>query len=187
MDKELQDLLDGIKGGPNSGSKPPLNTVPQTLQTTISSLPPSMLTPDKLEDFILQNTSNIVQNGVSVIEDMKNAISQTIDPDEISALADIIKSTNGSLEILNKLNISNKKLSGRTGSGNILNSGNTNVFIGTREEAFKQILNNKSKKDINVEYTEIKEDDHVALNAVNPKEELIEDLVKEIKNETIKT
>ena len=43
----------------------------------------------------------------------------------------------------------------------------------------------KNKKDIDVKYTEFKEDDLTMLNVVNSKEEIVENLVKEIKEEKV--
>ena len=143
MDAELEKILNDLK----PSHKPGLNMPISTLQPTISSQPVQRLTSDRLDDFVLQNASNIVQDGVDMIKDLKNAISQTIDPDEVSSLADLIKATNGSLEILNKLNITNKKL-GVKSNGKIINSGNTNVFIGTREDALKTIMNKKDSIDV---------------------------------------
>ncbi len=161
MDKEFEDLLNNIK----TGSKPPLNVPNLTLQPTISAQSVTQLTSDKLEDFLLKNASNIVQNGVELIKDLKDSITQAIDADEVSALADMIKATNGSLEILNKLNINNKKLNIKSG-GKIINSGNTNIFVGTREDVLSQlnINKNKSKKEtiVNAEFTEIDEDEDVS-------------------------
>ena len=143
MDAELEKILNDLK----PSHKPGLNMPISTLQPTISSQPVQRLTSDRLDDFVLQNASNIVQDGVDMIKDLKNSISQTIDPDEVSSLADLIKATNGSLEILNKLNITNKKL-GVKSNGKIINSGNTNVFIGTREDALKTIMNKKDSIDV---------------------------------------
>lgn len=176
MDAELEKILNDLK----PSHKPGLNMPISTLQPTISSLPMQRLTSDKLEDFVLQNASSIVSDGIDLIKDLKNNVSQAIDSNEIEALASTIKAVNGSLEILNKLNINNKKQSGMT--RNISNSGNTAIFIGTREEALKQI---KNKKDIDVKYTEFKEDDLTMLNVVNSKEEIVENLVKEIKEEKV--
>ena len=115
MDKELETILNDLK----SGSKPMLNKPFLTLGTAISASPMIVPTPKLVEgelgDFILKNTQSIVENGVSVIEDMKNAVSQTVDPDEVSSLADLIKATTTSIEVLNKIHIANKKLAIKTG------------------------------------------------------------------------
>lgn len=154
MDKELSDLLDDIKG-----SKPALNKPNLTLGTAISASPSSRLVEGELGDFILKNTQSIVENGVNIIEDMKNVISQTIDPDEVSSMADLIKATTSTIEILNKIHIQNKKMENKTG-GKIINSGNTNIFVGTREDALKAIEN---KKSIDVECVEIKDEEKIPI------------------------
>ena len=167
MDLELEKLLDDLK----PTSKPALNSPISTLQPTISSQPMPRLTSDKLDDFVMHNASNIIQDGVDLIRDIKDSISQAIDPDEVSALADIIKATNGSLDVLNKMSISNKKMGIKTDSHVINNSGNTNIFVGTREDAMKNIIN--KKKDVDVEYTEVKQD-VPALNETKKSEEIID-------------
>ena len=179
MDAELEKLLDEIQGGSKSPSKPPLNKQIQTLGSPITALPMSRLVEADLSDFILSNTKNIVENGVNVISDLKSAISQTIDPDEISALADIIKSTNGSIEILNKIHLQNKKLSGKT-DGNTFNSKQTNVFVGTRQEILDNVINNKAKKDsIDVEFKD------ETPSKILPKEKVVATLEKEIQADMI--
>lgn len=184
MDSELEELLSNIKA---DTQKPPLNVPTVTTNTapTVSS-PIAPLKEEDLTDFIIQKTQKLVLTGLDTVEDLKQTISQTVDSEEIAAFAEVVEATNKSIEILNKINLQNKKakaakeikqmdLEGKS-SPTQITGGNNNILIATREEILKQFTNNafsSKKKEIEVEVQEEAEEPSVTLP--EPSEPKLED------------
>jgi hypothetical protein len=136
-------------------------------QTTAKSVPrgtPSNINEDNINDYILQKTGTLIDAGLGAVSDLKDFIVQGQNPDEIAALSELISSTTKAIEALNKINLQNKKaktdkelktidIEGKkaiAGSlpGNITN--NTVNLVASREEIFKQLLNNVQEETIEV-------------------------------------
>ena len=131
-------------------------TLPLT-NKPVNSIPEVNLTSDSVEEYILNKTSNLVDTSIDAIEDIKDYIIQGQNPDEIAALSELISSATKSLEILNKINLQNKKLKSdkdlktlelenRKQVANMLPTGNSIVnntvnIVASREEIFKKLLN----------------------------------------------
>lgn len=108
--------------------------------------PKTILTPDTIEAFILEKASRLITNGLASIEELKDCIQQGIDSEEILAYSDLIKSTTGAIETINKINLLNKKaktaLELKDRDMEIrknLPPHQTNILIATREEIIKQL------------------------------------------------
>jgi hypothetical protein len=138
-------------------------------QSTAKSVPrgtPTNITEDNINDYILQKTGTLIDAGLGAVSDLKDFVVQGQNPDEIAALSELISSTTKAIEALNRINLQNKKaktdkelktmdIEGKkaiAGSlpGNVTN--NTVNLVASREEIFKQLLN-----DINSEPIEIVE------------------------------
>jgi hypothetical protein len=137
-------------------------------QSTAKSVPrgtPTHITEDNINDYILQKTGTLIDTGLGAVSDLKDFVVQGQNPDEIAALSELISSTTKAIEALNKINLQNKKakidkelkaidiegkkaIAGSLPGANITN--NTNVLVASREEIFKQLLN-----DINNEPVEV--------------------------------
>ena len=82
------------------------------------------------------------------MDEVKDYIAGSSDPDSISALADLIKASSSAIEGLNKLVVQNKRsattIAAKTIDVNakyaIEEKKNENALIGTREEIFKRVL-----------------------------------------------
>jgi hypothetical protein len=131
---------------------------PQT--TTAKSVPrgaPTNVTEDNINDYILQKTGNLIDAGLGAVSDLKDFVVQGQNPDEIAALSELISSTTKAIEALNRINLQNKKaktdkelkaidIEGKRAiacslpGNNITN--NTVNLVASREEIFKQLLNN---------------------------------------------
>jgi hypothetical protein len=129
-------------------------------QTTAKSVPkgtPSSINEDNINDYILQKTGTLIDAGLGAVSDLKDFIVQGQNPDEIAALSELISSTTKAIEALNKINLQNKKaktdkelkaidiegkkaIAGSLPGNNITN--NTVNLVASREEIFKQLLNN---------------------------------------------
>ena len=131
---------------------------PQT--TTAKSVPrgtPTNVTEDNINDYILQKTGNLIDAGLGAVSDLKDFVVQGQNPDEIAALSELISSTTKAIEALNRINLQNKKaktdkelktmdidgkkaIASSLPGNNITN--NTVNLVASREEIFKQLLNN---------------------------------------------
>jgi len=136
-------------------------------QSTAKSVPrgtPTHITEDNINDYILQKTGNLIDAGLGAVSDLKDFIVQGQNPDEIAALSELISSTTKAIEALNRINLQNKKaktdkelktmdIEGKkaiAGSlpGNITN--NTVNLVASREEIFKQLLNDVKDEPIEI-------------------------------------
>jgi hypothetical protein len=129
-------------------------------QTTAKSVPrgtPTTITEDNINDYILQKTGALIDTGLGAVNDLKDFIVQGQNPDEIAALSELISSTTKAIEALNRINLQNKKaktdkelkaidiegkkaVAGMLPGNNVTN--NTVNLVASREEIFKQLLNN---------------------------------------------
>ena len=139
---------------------------PQT--TTAKSVPrgtPTNVTEDNINDYILQKTGNLIDAGLGAVSDLKDFVVQGQNPDEIAALSELISSTTKAIEALNRINLQNKKaktdkelktmdiegkkaIASSLPGNNITN--NTVNLVASREEIFKQLLNDTKDESIEV-------------------------------------
>lgn len=140
--------------------------------TTAKSVPrgtPTNITEDNINDYILQKTGKLIDAGLGAVDDLKDFVVQGQNPDEIAALSELISSTTKAIEALNRINLQNKKAKtdkelktmdiegkkavvGLLPNNNITN--NTVNLVASREEIFKQLLNdinNNEIKEIKIE------------------------------------
>ena len=113
----------------------------------------------------LQKTGTLIDAGLGAVSDLKDFIVQGQNPDEIAALSELISSTTKAIEALNKINLQNKKaktdkelkaidiegkkaIAGSLPGNNITN--NTVNLVASREEIFKQLLNDIKDEPIEV-------------------------------------
>jgi hypothetical protein len=137
-------------------------------QSTARSVPrgtPTHITEDNINDYILQKTGTLIDAGLGAVSDLKDFIVQGQNPDEIAALSELISSTTKAIEALNKINLQNKKaktdkelkaidiegkkaIAGSLPGNNITN--NTLNLVASREEIFKQLLNDVNDEPVEV-------------------------------------
>lgn len=138
----------------------------QPASTKISSKPQTTkITEDNINDYILQKTGNLVDAGLGAVEDLKDFVVQGQNPDEIAALSELISSTTKAIEALNRINLQNKKaktdkelktmdiegkkaIASSLPGNNITN--NTVNLVASREEIFKQLLNDAKEDTIEI-------------------------------------
>jgi len=113
------------------------------------------ITEDNINEYIVKRTGNLIDTGIQAIDDIKDYIVQGQNPDELAALSELISSTTKAIEALNRINLLNKKgkidkelkemdLKNRKEVAGILpgnNIVNNNLIVASREEIFKQLLN----------------------------------------------
>lgn len=111
-----------------------------------------------INDFIIEKTSQLINSSLDVINQIKDRITRTVDPDELESLASLIKATSSSIDTLNSINLERKKQKSALklkqleiqGKKQLLkNSEKTtnNIFIGNREELLKILNNIKNEKE----------------------------------------
>lgn len=104
---------------------------------------------DEIEDFVVQNSGKLINQSLDVLDNVKDYIMASGDPDSISALSDLINASSKSIETLNKIVIQNKrsetalvtKKMDVDAKQAIEEEKTSQGFVGSREEVFKQILN----------------------------------------------
>jgi hypothetical protein len=137
-------------------------------QSTAKSVPrgtPTHITEDNINNYILQKTGTLIDAGLGAVSDLKDFIVQGQNPDEIAALSELISSTTKAIEALNKINLQNKKakidkelkaidiegkkaIAGSLPGNNVTN--NTINLVASREEIFKQLLNDIKDEPIQI-------------------------------------
>ena len=106
---------------------------------------------ENLEQYILNNTSELINQSMDMIRSIKDYAIASNDPEQISALADLVNASTGSIESLNKIALQNKKIKASIKlkemdieiKKEISNNATQSHILGlvcTREEIFKKIL-----------------------------------------------
>ena len=106
------------------------------------------LAPEDVEEFVVRTSGELINQSLEVMNEVKDYIMASGDPDNISALADLIKASSSAIESLNKIVIQNKRsatsLATKSMDVNaryaIEEKKNENAYIATREDIFKKIL-----------------------------------------------
>ena len=106
------------------------------------------LAKEDIEEFVVQNSGKLISESLDVMNNVKDYIMASGDPDNISALSDLIKASSGAIESLNKIVIQNKRSATSITTKQmdvnakyaIEEKKNENAFIASREEIFKKIL-----------------------------------------------
>jgi hypothetical protein len=117
-----------------------------SIQTT---QPP--LTEDNLQDYVFNSATNLIDSSLFTLNKIKQGVSSVMDHKELTALAELIKATTSSIDILNKVAVENKKLKNakdikkmdieaKKELGNTKIKNQTNILVASREEVLKQLV-----------------------------------------------
>ena len=114
------------------------------------------LSPEELEAFVIQNSSQLVNRSLNAIDQIKDVITASGDPDSISALSELIRASSGALEGLNKLVVQNKRtdttLTAKKMDAQakyaIEEKKNENALLASRDEMFKLLMKNANAIDV---------------------------------------
>ena len=143
-DEDIKDLVDQLKDTTTTNNKG-RNSADQL-----------SLDPKDVEQFVINNSGHLVQQSLEVMDNVKDYIMASGDPDSISALSELIRASSGAIESLNKIVVQNKRSEAAltakkmdvTAKYAIEDKKNENALIASREEVFKKIL--EDAKVINV-------------------------------------
>jgi hypothetical protein len=99
-DDELEKIGDSI-----------LDQLQQSLteKKEIVKAPPSALTNENLEEFVLQQTATLVNQSMEAVDNLKDYIQAGVSDREITAFAEVVKASSAAIETLNKLLIAREK------------------------------------------------------------------------------
>lgn len=139
LDNTVNSILDQLK------------TVP-TVAKKVNELPSGDFSKENLEKFVIQYASRLVENATESVEYIKDNVQAAPTADDVISLAELIKSTSGALEILNKIVINKDKLQNSVKIKEMdvaskreeLEVKATTTLIASRDEIMKQLIN-KSK------------------------------------------
>ena len=97
LDNTVDSILNQIKNTP-------------TILKKVNQISTDEITKENLENFVIQYTSRLVENATESVEYIKDNVQAAPTADDVISLAELIKSTSGALEVLNKIVNNNKKL-----------------------------------------------------------------------------
>ena len=103
---------------------------------------------ESLEKFVIQYASRLVENATESVEYIKDNVQAAPTSEDVISLSELIKSTASAIEILNKIVINKEKLQNSVKIKEMdINSKReelevkTNVFLASREDIMKQLMN----------------------------------------------
>jgi hypothetical protein len=68
------------------------------------------ITKNNLEDFVMKYAGKLIKNASESVDYVKEIVQSAPTPDDVLALAELVKSTSSALDILNKIIINDKKM-----------------------------------------------------------------------------
>ena len=86
-----------------------LKDIPKETRQLASKQDIEPLEKEKVEQFIIDHSSKLIQDSMEMIDNMKEVVFHVPDADNISSLAELIKASTGAIEALNKLVTQDKK------------------------------------------------------------------------------
>ena len=144
MPEELEELLEQLK-----------NDETITATELPKELKECAVNDENVNDWVLDKASELVENGMDAVAALKEIILSSGEPTDIAAYSDVFKSVVGALDTITKINIQNKKA--RTAKElkemdikakkelPAPVAGNTNVLIATRDDIFKNFIEEGKK------------------------------------------
>lgn len=66
-------------------------------------------TKDNVEEFVLKNSSEVVNSALNILKSFEGAVQHIQSPDEIAAYSELVNASTNALDTLNKIVIQNKK------------------------------------------------------------------------------
>lgn len=143
LDNTVDSILSQLKSTP-------------TLIKKVNSVSKDEITKENLENFVIQYTSRLIENATESVEYIKDNVQAAPTADDVISLAELIKSTSGALEVLNKIVNTNKKSDTSIKIKQMdvdskreeLDTKVGLALTASREEMMKQLMNNAKVIDI---------------------------------------
>lgn len=67
------------------------------------------ITKDEMEDFIIQNASEVIQHSLQMVQELKREAIASADPNTINSVSALVKATTSAIDSLTKLKIAEDK------------------------------------------------------------------------------
>jgi hypothetical protein len=68
------------------------------------------LTPEQLEQFVIDKTADLVNKSMEILDEYRDFLTATPGEESAAAMAELINASNGAIETLSKIAVSNKKV-----------------------------------------------------------------------------
>lgn len=105
---------------------------------------------DDIGDFVIDQASKVIKNTSETIELLNANITMSSQPEQVEAVSNLIKAMTTALEVVNKINLQNKKLKvakdikqmdleHKKNANQQSNITNNTLLISTREDVFKKL------------------------------------------------
>lgn len=135
---KIGELIDEIDSEMDN-STPPVTAIKPTI------------TENNLQEYVFNSATNLIDSSLYTLDKIKKSVSSVMDHKELTALAELIKATTSSIDILNKVAMENKKLENakdikkmdieaKKELGNTKIKNQTNILVASREEVLKQLI-----------------------------------------------
>ena len=138
-DAELDDTVNSLLNQ--------LKSVP-TVAKKAKEISSDSVSRESLEKFVIQYATRLVENATESVEYIKDNVQAAPTSEDVISLSELIKSTAGAIEILNKMAINKEKLENSVKIKEMDISSKreelevkTNVFLASREDIMKQLMN----------------------------------------------
>lgn len=141
------------EGEVGEGEIPAALTPPTTIVATASAVPIVKFVPtdENLEEYVYNSATTLINSSLYTLEKVKRTVSSVVDHRELTALAELIKATTSSIDVLNKVVVENKKLrhskeikqmdiAAKKELGNTKIKNQTNILVASREDVLKQLV-----------------------------------------------
>ena len=108
MSEENDDGLDAIT---DEAVTEFLNDLANNKQSNIQRATSSedIATKDNVEEFVLRNSSEVVNSAMNILKSFEGAVQHIQSPDEIAAYSELVNASTNALDTLNKIVLQNKK------------------------------------------------------------------------------
>lgn len=131
-------------------------------QTNISVPREEVVTMDKLEEFVLKNSSEIINSSVNMLKNMEGVVSTVQGAEEMSAYSELVNASTGAIETLNKILLQKKKIEAQieikkmdvNTKKELQSNDHAMKVMASREEILKMMMEQKAKQqEINVTHS----------------------------------
>lgn len=154
---KIGELIDEVEdiGGEEATENEKNESQPSTSSITTQT---EKVNDENLEEYVYNSATSLINNSLFTLEKVKKSVNSVMDFRELTALAELIKATTSSIDVLNKVVMENKKLKNareikkmdieakkELGTTKIKNQ--TNILVASREEALKQLVENSISAD----------------------------------------
>lgn len=106
---------------------------------------------ENIQDYVYKSATELIDSSLFTLDKVKKSITSVMDHRELTSLAELIKATTSSIDILNKVVMENKKLKNakeikkmdieaKKEIGNTKIKNQTNILVASREEILKQLV-----------------------------------------------